>query len=200
MEQTKAVTRGDLFLAKLRATTLPAHKELEALSISERIMHPGITKDEYALYLALMSRVVIDIEENIFPKMGHALPDITQRRKKDFIQADLQFLSAGKTFTDYPFQDAGYTFSPAFAMGMMYVIEGSTLGGRVILKNTEKALGYNSEEGGKYFAGYGAQTGPLWKAFLDIFTGFAEPHNEEDIIAGANFAFSTIHNYLQKNS
>lgn len=200
MEQTKAVTGGELFLAKLRQTTLPAHKELESLRLSERIISTDITKEEYALYLALMQRIVIDIEQHIFPQVASMLPDIEQRRKSGLIQADLQFLSPEKTFTGFPLQDAGYTSTPSFAMGVMYVIEGSTLGGRLILKNIENTLGYNSEQGGKYFAGYGARTGPLWKSFLEAFTAFAETHDEEQIIAGANFAFTTIHDHLQKHS
>lgn len=200
MEQTKAVTRGELFLAKLRTTTLPAHKQLESLPLSEKIISPDITKEEYALYLALMSRIVADIEQHIFPQIADILPDIAQRRKSELIQADLQFLSPEQTFTDFPLQDTGYTFSPSFAMGLMYVIEGSTLGGRVILKNTEKTLGFNADEGGKYFAGYGARTGPLWKSFIETYTTFAETHNEEEIIAGAELAFTTIHNYLRKHS
>lgn len=200
MEQTTPATHSEQFLANLRQTTLPAHKELESLPISEKIISPDITKEEYALYLALMSRIVADMEEHIFPVVSDILPDIEQRRKSQLIQADLQYLSPEKTFTDYPFQDAGHTYSPAFAMGMIYVVEGSTLGGRVILKNIEKTLGYNAGDGGKYFAGYGTQTGPLWKSFLAAFTEFAETHSEQDIIAGADFAFTTIHNYLQKNS
>ena len=200
MEQTKAVTRGELFLAKLRETTLPAHTKLESLPISERIVQPDITKEEYALYLNLMSRIVADIEKHIFPIVADTLPDIDQRKKSNLIQADLAFLSPANTFTNYPLQEAGYTYSPSFAMGVMYVIEGSTLGGRVIMKNIENTLGYNADQGGKYFAGYGAQTGLLWKSFLKTFMQFAETHDEEDISAGANFAFTVIHNYLQKNS
>ncbi len=45
-------------------------------------------------------------------------------------------------------------------------MEGSTLGGHVIEKNQLARLGLARESGGSYFAGYGDQTGLMWRDFL----------------------------------
>ena len=54
----------------------------------------------------------------------------------------------------------------AEALGSLYVMEGSTLGGRVIRKNLDRCLGQYSSVGCAYFNGCGADTGVMWLSFL----------------------------------
>ena len=79
----------------------------------------------------------------------------------------------------------------AEAWGMRYVLEGSALGGRVILRRLG-ALGLSETSGARYFAGAGAETGPRWKAFLtglgQAATAEAAPH----IIDGALRSFEAL--------
>jgi heme oxygenase len=55
----------------------------------------------------------------------------------------------------------------ASALGSLYVMEGSTLGGRIIEKNLLLRLRLLPETGGSYFAGYGKRTGQMWRDFLN---------------------------------
>jgi len=195
-------TEHDIFLAKLRETTLPAHKRLEALPISEAIISPELTKFTYTEYLSLMSAVIRDVEETAFPAVADIIANVESRKKSHMIEADLKQLGSDVRAELHLNKPDGSTITPAFAMGMMYVIEGSTLGGRVILKNVEKTLGTDIAQATSYFSGYGERTGSSWKAFLDSFTNWAiaNRNKQEEMIAGANYMFSAIHNLLQKNS
>ena len=51
-------------------------------------------------------------------------------------------------------------------IGVLYVIEGSTLGGRHILKSLSKQFALSSDEGVRFFQGYGDQTSRNWQYFL----------------------------------
>lgn len=91
--------------------------------------------------------------------------------------------------------------SVPFAIGIMYVVEGSTLGGRFILKNIQDALGYDETNGASYFAGYGNKTGSHWKKFLKELTDFEKQTNlENEIINGADYGFRIIYEHLSVNS
>jgi heme oxygenase len=83
----------------------------------------------------------------------------------------------------------------------MYVIEGSTLGGRIILKHIHTALGLDENKGASFFAGYGAETGIRWKKIMNIMSGYAVANKcEDEVIAGACHAFESIDKYFALNS
>ena len=185
------------FLQRLRAATAPAHEALENLPLSKKSIHPTVTVEDYALYLQQMYGVVNDAEQNLYPLVSGIIPDIEERRRLALIAEDLSFL--GKLLFDNskPLTGGISAVHEAFALGVLYVLEGSTLGGRVILKNIGDALGYGPCNGGSYFAGYGGKTGSRWKAFLDDFAKYADSCGcEDDILAGANHAFNAIKEHL----
>lgn len=189
------------FLENLRSATAQSHTSLEKLPVSESIINPEVTKEQYTLYLSLMQDVVKDAEENIFPLLKNVVTDLKERNKNHLLSNDLTVLGYHKKEEIKPLSAALNNHSVAFALGIMYVIEGSSLGGRVILKNITDALGYTPENGASYFGGYGNKTGSHWKNFLAALTLFeAENNCAEDIIAGADFAFNAINLHFTKNT
>lgn len=186
---------ADTFLEQLRATTSVSHKNLESLPVSASILSPQVTREEYANYLSLMHDAVKSTETCIFPKLTAIVPDIENRRKLPSIEADLNVLGFKKENFEPIFGHENQ--STGFALGIFYVIEGSSLGGRFILKNIEQVLGYNENNGAVYFGGYGNKTGSRWKNFLNCMTAY-EAANDcgDEIIAGANFAFGAIHEHF----
>ncbi len=194
------ITATETFLERLRSVTALSHKNLEGLPVSVSIMDPEITKQQYILYLALMQDVVRDTENNVYPIVKGIVEDIDDRRKASQLESDLAYLGYTGQSNAMPLTD-GMSITPGFAMGIMYVIEGSSLGGRVILKNISSALGFDEANGAKYFAGYGPVTGSRWKKFLDVLVSYEEENsNEDEIIAGANHAFDAIAAHFTKAS
>jgi heme oxygenase len=49
------------------------------------------------------------------------------------------------------------------ALGTLYVIEGSTLGGQIITPRVHEMLGLTPEHGSAFFNGYGRRTGEMWR-------------------------------------
>ena len=183
------------FLDKLRLSTSPLHKQLESVPLSQIIVSPEITVQKYAEYLLVMEGIVKDVETKVYPVISNFISDIDQRKKLSSIQDDLKVLGFSVLNENTAF-DAD--FEIPFALGIVYVMEGSTLGGRVILKNIEKQLGFNADNGAKYFSGYKENTGSLWKSFLFDMVQYEQEHDCGDaIIEGANFAFGIIHKHFE---
>jgi heme oxygenase len=58
--------------------------------------------------------------------------------------------------------------SVAAAMGSVYVLEGSALGGQLIARRLLVRHGRAADRGGAYFTGWGARTGAMWLAFQEM--------------------------------
>lgn len=195
--QTDSIT----FLDNLRSKTSESHKSLEAIPISKLLVNPNISLHVYSLYLSLMHDVVNDFEKFIYPLVDDVILDISERKKASLILNDLKSIGEEKQKGHTFLKNSDQKYSVPFALGMLYVLEGSTLGGRFILKNIQENLGLDEENGVSYFSGYGNKTGSYWKKFLAYFTEFeAQNNTEEEIIAGADFAFTIIGKHLSENS
>lgn len=184
---------------KLRTETATLHTQLEELPISKAIISPDISISQYGTYLSLMHDVVKDTEDNIMPVISDIIADLGIRKKTHLIQDDLKYLNTPANDAKYPIS-TGRTFTPAFALGIYYVVEGSSLGGRVILKNIKPALNLDENGGARYFSGYGATTGSTWRNFIMMMEAYAsETNSADEIVAGANYAFGAIKKHLEEN-
>ena len=187
------------FLENLRSKTNDSHKKLENLPVSASILSQNLTVDGYLHYLHLMHDVHVQTENVVFPILSDLIPDLEQRRKTALLENDIDAMGTSKKDSKIVFKNAA-AFSVACALGVMYTVEGSSLGGRFILKNINAVLGYDENHGAKYFAGYGNHTGSYWKNFLNILTGFEQQTgSDEEIIAGAQFAFDAIYDHFEQN-
>ena len=184
------------FLDRLRTQTAKAHQNLELVPVSQSITSPDITLAAYHHYLSLMADVIASTETRVQPVLTAIIPDMAQRNKAHGLLRDLENTGFVKTHYTTVFRHSE-PFTIPFALGIFYVVEGSTLGGRFILKNVQQALGFDAENGAAYFAGYGNQSGSMWKAFLAVLTNYeSKTGTANEIIAGAAYAFESIHNHL----
>jgi len=185
------------FLSDLKIQTSDSHKKLEELPVSMSIMSPEMKIEDYTYYLSLMHDVHNDTETLIFPLFSDLIEDLEHRRKKQLIENDLLFLNSNKTDSEKVFQTEG--ISIPFALGILYVVEGSTLGGRFILKNVSKFPELSGDKGVSYFNGYGERTGSFWKSFLNFLSEYEQKHDCGDaIIEGAIFAFDSIYKHFDR--
>ena len=189
------------FPQRLKEETSYLHQALESLPLSQSILKENVTQEDYLIYLGLMFDIVSDIESAIFPLVSTVISDLEHRKKAHLLTLDFEKLGYIKSNNTPAFSDLEHTISLGFAIGMLYVIEGSTLGGRVIYKHIQKTLGYSSENGAAYFAGYGDQTGQFWKNFIGELVEHEKSEGTgEEIIAGANYTFKAITTHFAANS
>ena len=97
--------------------------------------------------------------------------------------------------------------TPAAIVGALYVIEGSTLGGKVIARQLAAHLGLNAAKGARFFHGHGAATEAHWGEFWQ-FAAVNCPHNEMsnccaaaiDLFARFESGLSTVLLFMNKAS
>ena len=82
--------------------------------------------------------------------------------------------------------------------GCLYVIEGATLGGQIIIKNLNFNLGLTAAAGASFCDGYGAQTGSRWKALCAAVPdeGFDSQGGAEAMLRSANRTFDVFSEWL----
>jgi len=193
---TNSTAVASSFLNDLKTKTADSHKKLEELPVSMSIMSPDMKIEEYAKYLNLMHDVHADTEQTVYPLFSGLLGDSEQRRKKQLIEADLAFLNYDLSNSEKVFKTEN--ISVPFALGIFYVVEGSTLGGRFILKNVSRVPQLSGDKSVSYFNGYGDKTGSFWKSFLNFLSEYEQQNNCGDaIIEGAVFAFDSIYNHFE---
>ena len=79
-------------------------------------------------------------------------------------------------------------------------MEGSTLGGQIIVKHLQKAMPA-SFVNAAYFSCYQQKTGSMWKEFLQQLTALPQStQQEQQIITGAINTFKIIDGLLSNNN
>src|SRR5690606_6314985 len=107
-------------------------------------------------------------------------------RNSAYLKKDIEAL--GATISDLPFAKAPAVANTMSALGALYVMEGSVMGGRIIVQMLEKA---GITEGVSFFSGYGEATGLMWQGFIAVLNSHASTEEEErQAIEAANATFS----------
>jgi heme oxygenase (biliverdin-IX-beta and delta-forming) len=191
------------FLQQLRSKTANSHQLIEQNSISQSLMSQGVTMTQYAQYLKSIYGFVYGFEKMVFPLLEHnELLQIDDRRKSHLIQADLVLLNhtAAQPYVNDELFSTHYQTAAA-ALGGMYVLEGSTLGGQIISRHLSKVLGDAVAGKTTYLTAYAGQTGGMWKKFLQLLCeADAANTNEDEIIDSAINTFSLLNNCLSEHS
>ena len=178
-------------ITRLRNATGQVHKDLEALPVSKIIVSPELTAAAYVDYMHKVFAIHDAIERNVFPVLAEKVPDLELRKKTEHIVNDLTAMKSGIPEGD-AFLDPEFRNTVPFCMGILYVSEGSTLGGQYILKNVQKVLGEEAAHATAFLNVYGPRTGSMWKAFTDILSTYDELLSEADmkeVAAGAVYGF-----------
>jgi heme oxygenase len=82
----------------------------------------------------------------------------------------------------------------AHALGALYVIEGATLGGRLILRDLEPRIGASVTGATRFFGGRGETVGPMWLRFRTALDEFSleQPQLCTDVVTGAERTFRAM--------
>jgi heme oxygenase (biliverdin-IX-beta and delta-forming) len=93
--------------------------------------------------------------------------DFAARRKSAWLRLDLAFLGVSDAEqSELPrCVELPRLHSMAAALGAMYVLEGATLGGQVILRMIDKNLQLSAPRGAGFHGGYGPHNGSMWLSF-----------------------------------
>lgn len=179
-------------ISRLRAATAQAHARLETA---------------LALIPADRDRFIIVLEaflgfhrvwEPAMRAQSRLAPLFEGRTRRGLLERDLLALGctpqALAALPDCP-RAAGLAADPYAALGSLYVMEGSTLGGRVISAALAEAGGF-PPGGLAYFNPYGERTGAMWRAFRAEAEAFAPVHTHGCVERGALDCFALLTEWL----
>ena len=149
----------DNLLFRLRTETEPQHKSLEdALAL----MDAGLTLAHYQTLLQRFHAFWCDWQPLAHGLLRAEGDLLTERDRTPLLAQDLAFFGLPHLI---PAERPMPVLADAdAALGSLYVMEGSTLGGQVIARHLERHLGLTDGNGYRYFQGYGPRNGPMWAA------------------------------------
>ncbi len=173
-----------MLIEKIRAATSADHKKLEDQ------LYPFLenihSKEQYAQLLNAFYGYIYPVQEKIAQFINRDLvTDMDQRRNASLIRDDIRTLDLslnGTLSTHLP-----DIFDHPSALGALYVLEGSTLGGKIIAKTITEKLG--STEALSFFKGYGPETGPMWKKFTQYLALPLDQQAAETVVYTATETF-----------
>lgn len=152
--------------------------------------------EDYAALLQIFYSYFGGLEQLIQDHLTvSSLPDYEKRRKANALATDIE-LSRGKLPPLAPQHFLPVIRSHAAALGALYVMEGSTLGGKIISQMLEKQLGLT--RGLSFFKSYGDDTMQMWQRFK---SALDEEENlpESEVIAAANETFLKFSEWFDIN-
>jgi heme oxygenase len=181
-----------MVLAELKSATAGHHARVEAAMPS---LDDLATPRGYAAALRALHAFHAAWEPAIWRAPGLAEAGLADdRRKLPLLERDLRALGVAPCARRPP---SPILPDAAAALGALYVLEGATLGGRIIHRRVAGPLGITPERGGAYYHGYGDQTGPRWKAFGEAATRYAEATGAgERMVDGAVACFAALEAWL----
>lgn len=190
-----ATTQPEVLLsAELRTHTACLHRTTE-----DRLGLPGCIRSraDYKSWLARFFGLYQPLESRLAALTdGTPLgPMLQARRQTPALRGDL--LALGANPDRLPRASAATLPAlPDFAaaLGAHYVLEGSTLGGVLILRDLQSRLGDTLGEATRFFGGRGKSLGPMWHSFraeLDAY-GQSWPRRRADVVTGAQQTFEAM--------
>lgn len=170
-----------MILKKLKESTKIQHERLEK---KVNLMSQTLSIDQYKHIITKFHRFYSYVEPKILSfeleEFGY---DFNKRSRLKLLEQDIKKLDLQPLAS---WQGPPLLESVGEVFGCLYVIEGSSLGGKIIGQHLKEKLGLTAESGASFFNIYGAETGKMWKEFGNIIESFSLKYqNDDQIIKGA---------------
>jgi heme oxygenase len=174
---------------RLRDETASRHQTLE-----DRLdlLSPILDRDRYGIVLARFATIYASLEEQIdgaladWPELRDEL-QWAQRRKAPLLDSDLRHLGIEPARVDL----INLVTNADEALGVLYVMEGATLGARLMRPHMEALLAPD-RAGVAFFTGYGESGPAMWSSFRAVLS--AHEGDEQAVVNGALATFDTFLN------
>lgn len=174
----------------LKQNTAEYHNAAEKLFSSEKIFNKTFTVEDYKKIICTNYLMLLHSENKIFDSLSRRFSEklqLSERRKLPLIKKDLKSLSLEDKNTTQTLEIENENE----ALGMLYVIEGSTLGGNVIAKQLSKTDGFDDITF-NFFGCYQDNTGSMWKNFKEVLDSEVEKENYNEVLSGAKKIYTFL--------
>jgi heme oxygenase len=159
-----------MMIKYLREATETLHQDLERILIP-RVKQTN-TPPEYISLLKLFYGYYYPLEQHIAAHLDTSFPGgFEQRRKASLLLQDIAVINGAPAEPPPLCTDIPEITDACQALGALYVLEGSTLGGQVISQIITKNIP-DISKALSFFEGYGANTQIMWDSFVHYLDGY----------------------------
>lgn len=183
----------------LRQATHQAHVRLNVHPLLQPLTRPQLTLDHYQRVLIAYWHFYRLAERLISKALQQARLsiDYSPRYKLDWLRQDLLHFEINPETLPPPALTLAAPLNAAELLGMMYPLEGATLGGQLISQRLQQSLGLNADNGGRFFSAYGSHSMPMWNAFLDCLkVSILCDQDQQQAGAYACYLFAQLESFL----
>ncbi len=188
------------FHTKLKEDTKPFHDLLESQTLPKKLYTLSITKEEYIKYLEIFLMIHICIEDEIVKFSQWESFGIDARRyfRKELLKQDLSLLGVNDV-SSHTQQLKIDDFETA--LGYLYVLTGSTMGGMVLSKKVSEVFANTPYENANlYFNAFGVDTQKMFMEFmrtLEMYASSLSKDKKNNIIKGAKECYIFVKEGLE---
>ncbi len=184
----------------LKNNTAIAHKQLENVPFFKRLFASDYTTTEYKHLLSSFYRYFAAVEPILFadlPPESH--PHLLHRIKTHLLRQDLVSLDVNvEALAMSHILPPLTTF--AQKMGVLYVLEGSQLGGRIISQHLKNHFGARTALPINFYSCYGTDLHLQWQGF-SLYMGESFNHQNDavihEVIDSANATFASLQKWIE---
>ncbi|MFI2741878.1 biliverdin-producing heme oxygenase [Zhouia sp. PK063] len=191
-----------MILQRLRAETAQQHEETEAENLASKIIDHSISLAEYKVLILQNYVTYMALENVITPVLQeHLLTDESQflsHEKSEQLALDLKVLHMG---SNYPTQELQLPQinNLAQALGALYVIEGSMLGGMMIGEHLPKCEALKEITAFHFFTKDKKEVAERWRNFCSMIRSENLSDKEiEEVIESAKNTFAFFSQVFHK--
>ena len=146
-----------------------------------------------------LARTALRLSFHLGAGIAGALGDpvfVEPRLKLHLLADDLARLNNGEKLTSVlPRPGTTFAFaSAAEALGSMYVLEGSMLGGKLVARHVAASFGHTPA----YHDAYGSRTGAMWREFQVRLRSELSGSQADAVIAAARTTFSRLQQWITR--
>lgn len=183
--------------SSIKDFTRNVHHDLEKTLIAR--IKGIITIEAYTALLAMMYGFYEPVEKGIDQYItGDDIPHYALRRKASALLDDIRFFIPGyqppTLAAELPLINSYPT-----ALGSMYVMEGSTLGGKIIAGMVQKQLQLQQGEGTSFFNSYGNEADKMWQSFREKLDVPFSDVDKNAILTAAEDTFKTFKTWVERH-
>ena len=176
----------------LRDATRTHHERTEtAVDLATRVHSLDAYRDMVARFLGLHAPLEDALAGLPWDEAGL---DFDGRRRTPALRADLADLDIDPETVELC-ADVPQPASLAAGLGVLYVLEGASLGGQIIARDATAALGTQAT---RFFRGDGREVGPMWRAFGRALDGYLDtPERLDEATRAAAETFDLFERWMR---
>ena len=194
------VQRPEGLREQIKKETKRCHDRIEATPLAQVLACGSVGNAAYAAYLLGLAGIHTDIEEAAsgFGEWSDYGITIAEHFRLPLLMDDLEALGS-RPRQEEGADSVGRAWDFPTAVGAMYVLEGSTMGGQILAKRLMHVRGPSGAEATAYFQGHREMAMPRWQKFAMFLDAYGQQHPDAAgrVIEGAKQTYARIEQLMR---